>query len=153
MNPVAVLLLHQRQQRRSSASLSMWPAIPEPPMPNRMLMVGNSVITGVTTLMADMPSGPIRLLTTMASVRVASRWASAARTEANINDVRALDIRKRSSSQPRIPFWVVTLQIYRFPVFLQKTKLKNKQNDQNGLDRFTTTEPNLYIVYKRLPAR
>ena len=30
MNPVAVLLLHQRQQRRSSASLSMWPAIPEP---------------------------------------------------------------------------------------------------------------------------
>ena len=27
MNPVAVLLLHQRQQRRSSASLSMWPAI------------------------------------------------------------------------------------------------------------------------------
>ena len=30
MNPVAVLLLHQRQQRRRSASLSMWPAIPEP---------------------------------------------------------------------------------------------------------------------------
>ena len=30
MNPVAVLLLHQRQQRCSSASLSMWPAIPEP---------------------------------------------------------------------------------------------------------------------------
>ena len=65
----------------------------EPPMPNRMLMVGNSVMMGVTTLMAEMPSGPMRLLTTMASVIVASRWASDASTDANIKVFSALDTR------------------------------------------------------------
>ena len=86
-----------RVKTRLASSASLRPnalaASMEPPMPNRMLMVGNSVMIGVTTLMADMPSGPMRLLTTMASVIVARRWASDARTDANIKVLSALDTR------------------------------------------------------------
>ena len=65
----------------------------EPPIPKSIIRKLKKMTTGIVRLMAEMASGPMNWLTTIASVVIAIWEATDARIDAHINWCRALAIR------------------------------------------------------------
>ena len=65
----------------------------DPPIPGKMAKQPTIDNTGTDTLTAEIASGPIKLLTTMASTSVDNSCATDDRIEAHMNVWSALDIR------------------------------------------------------------
>ena len=95
--PKISVAFNETENTRLASSIFRCPialaATIDPPTPSKMPKQPTNDRTGTDTLTAEIASGPIKLLTTMASINVDSSCATDDRIEAHMNVWRAMDIR------------------------------------------------------------